>query len=277
MLTFPLSVNMVDAFMAEVSGQNLLLPLKNILETRLVEETEIASEAGQQVIAFNGSPVPITRLSDIFGIKQKDNNNRILKTILIKGNLETVALIVDEYKGIKKILLKPLEGHLKKIGCINAATILESGDPAFVLNIADIFERIKEMPAKKTDSKLEENPQNVLVVDDSLTTRTLIEGILKGEGYLVQLAKSGEEALEILDKDSFELAVVDIEMPGMNGFELSQKIRQSPKDKDTPIMILSSRASDKDKHKGIEVGTNAYIVKGDFDQETFLETVESLI
>jgi len=276
-LTLPLSVNMIDAFMANVAGQNILLPLKNVIETRLLEKSQIASEAGRQVIAFNGSPVPITRLSDILGIKSQDDDNQELKAVFIKNDMDIMALTVDGYKGIKKILLKSLKGELKKIRSINAATILENGDPAFVLDIADIFERIKGVPAKISAPSAACISSKVLVVDDSLTTRTLIEGILKCEGYGVKLAQSGEEALQILDKDSFGLAVVDIEMPGMNGFELSAKIRQSPKDGETPIIILSSLASDRDKHKGIEVGANAYIVKGAFDQTTFLETVEGLV
>lgn len=275
-LTLPLSANIVDTLMVEVSGQNLMLPLKYVLKTELVEETEIATEAGKKVISDNGSPVPLIRLADILSLTPKNNNKR-LKTVFIKANVETVGLIVDDFKGIKSILLKPIEGQLKKIEHVSFSTILENGDPALVLNIDKIFDRIKKIPERETEQKPETSPPDILVVDDSLTTRTLIDGILKGEGYSVLLAHSGEEALSILEKDSIDLAIVDIEMPGMNGFELSLKIRQNHKDKDVPIVILSSLASDTDKRKGIEVGANAYIVKGAFDQETFLETVGSFI
>ncbi len=275
-LTLPLSANIVDTLMVEVSGQNLMLPLKYVLKTELVEETEIATEAGKKVIPNNGSPVPLIPLADILSLTPKNNNKR-LKTVFIKANVETVGLIVDDFKGIKSILLKPIEGQLKKIEYVSFSTILENGDPALVFNIDEIFNRIKKIPERETEQKPETSPPDILVVDDSLTTRTLIDGILKGEGYSVLLAHSGEEALGILEKDSIDLAIVDVEMPGMNGFELSQKIRQNHKDKDVPIVILSSLASDTDKRKGIEVGANAYIVKGAFDQETFLETVESFI
>ena len=276
-LTLPLSVNMIDVFMVDVLGQMLLLPLKNVLETRLIEESEISSEAGKDVIGFDGMPVSLVHLGDVLGLEAKESNRKKKRVVLVKGNKEILALIVDGFGGIKTILLKPLAGSQEKIRCVNAATILENGDPAFVLDIKGIFERITEIPTKREGKQLEATPPSVLVVDDSLTTRTLIDGILKGERYLVRLAKSGEEALDILENESFDLAMLDVEMPGINGFELAQKIRESPKDGDTPIVILSSRGGDADKRRGIEVGANAYIVKGAFDQGAFLETVKSLI
>ncbi len=276
-LTLPLSINMIDVFMVEVSGQNLLLPMKNMLETRLIEDSDILSEAGKAVIQFNGSPVDIVHLAHILDLEVKENTRRWSKAVLVKGNKEKMALIVDGFIGKKTILIKPLEGLQKEIGCVRSSTILENGDPAFVLSIVNIFKRVMDIPAKKVEGKPEQRAPSVLVVDDSLTTRTLIDGILKGEGYSVRLAQSAEEALHILEKNSFDLALVDVEMPGMNGFELAQNIRTNPKDGDIPIVILSSLASDSDKRRGIEVGANAYIVKGSFDQASFLETVESLI
>ncbi len=276
-LTLPLSINTADVFMVEVSGQNLLLPLKNMLETRLMETSEIASEAGKSVVQYGGSPVEIVHLAHILDLETRENARKWIKAVFVKGNKEKMALIVDGFMGKKTVLLKPLTGLQKEIGCVKSSTILENGDPAFVLSIVDIFKRVMDVPAMKAESEQVPRSPSVLVVDDSLTTRTLIDGILKGEGYSVRLAKSGEEALRILEKDAFDLALVDVEMPGMNGFELAQNIRKKPKDGDVPIVILSSLASDSDKRRGIEVGANAYIVKGTFDQATFLETVESLI
>ena len=276
-LILPLSINMVDVFMVEISDHNLLIPLKNVLETRLIEKEEIDSEAGEKVVPFNGFPVPLINLANILGLKEKDTNKKRAKAILVKGSKEILALNVDDFKGKESILLKTLEGLQKKIGCIRSSTILKNGDPAFVLDIGEIFERVKVMSSKEAVKIQEEKIPSILVVDDSLTTRALINGILRGEGFSVQLAQSGEEAMDILEKDSFDLALVDIQMPHMNGFELSQKIRQSLKHRDTPIVILSSLASEEDKRRGIEVGANAYIVKSNFDQESFLETVASFI
>lgn len=276
-LTLPLSVNMADTFMVKVSGHNLLIPFRDVLETRLIEEAEISSQAGKKLISFYGSPIPLVSLADLLGLALKSNNHKKTKALIIKGNVETISLGVDDFGGKKSVLFKPLEGPLKKMGCVRSLSILENGDLAFVLSISDLFQRIKELPVKDEDMKPEESPSSILVVDDSLTTRTLIKGVLEGEGYMVQLAQSGEKALEILEKDSFDLAIIDIQMPGIDGFELSKEIRNNTEHKETPIMILSSLGTESNKRRGIEVGANAYIVKGTFDQGIFLETVETLI
>jgi CheY-like chemotaxis protein len=114
-----------------------------------------------------------------------------------------------------------------------------------------------------------------MVVDDSLTSRQLIKEILRAAGYRVAVADSGRKALEIMATESIDLFVIDIEMPGMDGFELSQAIRRSDRYKQAPIVILSTRGSDLDKRRGIDVGANAYIVKGVFDQQEFLSTLAS--
>ncbi len=276
-LTLPASVNMTDVFMVTAAGQHLLIPLKNVIETRLVDFNEISYETGKKVISFQGLPVSLIPLSDLLGITMKNNHYEKMKVLLVKGHSEKMAIVVDAFGGKKTVLLKPLIGSLQKIGCARFSTILENGDPAFVLSVAEFFNRIKDIPVQSADSKPETIQPSILVTDDSLTTRTLINGILENEGYKVQLAQSGEDALEILARDSFDLFLIDIEMPGINGFELTSKIRQSPKDKETPVIILSSLASDEHKRKGIEVGANAYIVKGSFDQESFLETVGNFV
>jgi len=115
------------------------------------------------------------------------------------------------------------------------------------------------------------------VVDDSITTRIMEKSILEASGYNVELAVSGEEAEEKIAKKDYRLVVTDIEMPGMDGFELTRRMRALEKTKDTPIIIVTSLASDEDKRRGIEVGAQAYIIKGTFDQTVLLNTVRSLV
>jgi two-component system chemotaxis sensor kinase CheA len=166
---------------------------------------------------------------------------------------------------------------LAKIAHLQAAAILADGDPAFVLDVPGILEKIKALPVQEA-ARIQDQPGHaVMVVDDSLTTRKLMEGILSAEGYRVVPAGSGDQALEIMETDKVDLFVVDIEMPGLDGFELSERIRRSRQYQATPIIILSTRGSDADKQKGMAVGANAYIVKSTFDQEEFLATVGSLI
>ena len=118
---------------------------------------------------------------------------------------------------------------------------------------------------------------HILVVDDSITTRTLEKNILETRGFQVTLAVDGEEAWGLLQRRRFDLVITDIEMPRMNGFELTQTIRGEASLDDMPVVIVSSMASDDNKRRGMEAGADAYIVKGDFETATLLETVRRLL
>ena len=117
----------------------------------------------------------------------------------------------------------------------------------------------------------------ILVVDDSITTRTMERSILVSHGYQVEVAVSGEDALEKVAGVQFDLVVSDVEMPGINGFELTRQLRVLDTYREVPIIIVSSLSRDEHKRQALEAGAQAYIVKGSFDQGTLLDTVESLI
>jgi chemotaxis protein histidine kinase CheA len=278
-ITLPGSVNLIDTFMVSVSKHNLLFPLKNVAETRIVCHKEIAYEAGSKVIIFNDLPVPLIPLANLLQIEQHASDMKTFNIIIIKDQQNCAALIIDEFFGKKESIVKPLEGALKKIKHLRSSTILENGHPAFVINVAHIFEKIRSIHGKdiSIQKSIQQEPLSILVVDDSLTTRTLISNILLENGYDVISAKSGKEAIELLSHKSYRLIVTDIEMPEMDGFELSQKIRSIDAYENIPIIILSSLSDDTMKRKGIEVGANAYIVKNNFDKHNFLYTVENLI
>jgi two-component system chemotaxis sensor kinase CheA len=172
--------------------------------------------------------------------------------------------------------------QLKSVRFFTGATILGDGIPALILSVPDLFAaglvgagtRLRQEFAASREAG---RRGRVLVVDDSITTRTMEKNILETHGYEVTVAVDGPDALASLAAESFDLVVSDVEMPGMTGFELTERIRQTENLQDLPVIIVTSLASDADRRKGIEVGAQAYIVKGAFDQGTLLETVETLI
>jgi two-component system chemotaxis sensor kinase CheA len=118
----------------------------------------------------------------------------------------------------------------------------------------------------------------VLVVDDSITTRTLEKNILEAAGYIVQLATDGQEALGAIAAEGVpDLIVTDVVMPRLDGFGLTQRLKEDPRTADIPVILVTSLDSAEDKSRGIEVGADAYITKSTFDQNNLLETIEQLI
>jgi len=279
-MTIPGSVNLIDTFMIKVSNHQLLFPLKNVVETRIIEEKDISYEAGVKVILYQKNPVPLIHLGKVLGLSENENQFfSKLNVMIIKDNDNVVAFIIDEFGGKRESIVKPLEGALKSIRHLRSSTILENGLPAFVVNVGHIIEQIKGSDHNEMSLDIDSaaETKKILLIDDSLTTRTLLFGILESAGYDVKTASSGKEALLMIHEQGYDLILTDVEMPGMSGFELSKKIRKRPDYKDVPIIILTSLSNDSDKRKGIEVGANAYIVKSSFDKTLFLNTVDSLI
>jgi len=115
------------------------------------------------------------------------------------------------------------------------------------------------------------------VAEDSITARTMLKGILEGAGYDVVTAVDGIDALTRLKTEPFDLLVSDVDMPRMNGFELTARIRADKKLGEMPLVLVTALGSAKDREYGIEVGADAYIVKSDFDQGNLLEIIRRLI
>lgn len=276
-MTLPLSIDIIPVFAVRIARLCFMIPLQNLVSTRLVTPAEIAYVAGKPVIQFNGAPIPLAPLANLLEIETASAHSEKFRVVIVKANIDTAALVVDELEGRKEIMVQSLQGRLCKIAHLMATTISADGNPAYVLDTPSILEAIKFLPVQTTARENDKPVPTVMVVDDSLTTRRLIEEILGAEGYRILPAGSGEQALGILETEKVDLFVVDIEMPGLDGFELSKRIRGSGEYQTVPIVILSTHGSDADKRKGMVAGANAYIVKSTFDQEAFLATVGSLI
>ena len=131
------------------------------------------------------------------------------------------------------------------------------------MNIFEIFEdtKKKQVKAPGVVSAPKKKKIQVLVVDDSLTSRIVERNLLEPAGYEVDLAENAAEALEKVEKKDYDIFLVDIEMPGMDGFELTRRLKAEPKTRRTPVVIVSTRSAEEDKRKGIEAGAQGYIIK----------------
>jgi two-component system, chemotaxis family, sensor kinase CheA len=117
----------------------------------------------------------------------------------------------------------------------------------------------------------------VLVAEDSITARTLLKTILESAGYDVKTAVDGIDAITSLNAGNFDLVVSDVDMPRLNGFDLTAKIRSDRKLSELPVILVTALESREDKERGVDVGANAYIVKSSFDQSNLLEVIGRLI
>jgi two-component system chemotaxis sensor kinase CheA len=152
-----------------------------------------------------------------------------------------------------------------------------------ILNVADLIQSAtKKAPGPTLAADSPKAPaapaaRSILVAEDSITARTLLKNILELAGYQVQTAVDGLEAFTLLQRRPFDLVVSDVEMPRMNGFELTARIRADKQLAELPVILVTALESPEDKKRGIEVGANAYLVKSSFDQGNLLTIIQQLI
>jgi two-component system, chemotaxis family, sensor kinase CheA len=184
--------------------------------------------------------------------------------------------VIDE----REVLVKPLTKPLSRVRNITGATVLASGEVAPILNVSDLLKsaRTAGAPVRAPVAEQETAPaRKVLVAEDSITSRMLLKGILEAAGYEVRTAVDGIEAFTTLRAEHFDLVVSDVEMPRMNGFDLTARIRADRALAELPVVLVTALESREDRERGIEVGASAYLVKSSFDQSNLLEALRRLI
>lgn len=277
----PLTLVTVRVILIDISGEVCALPETAIDRILSVKEEQIFTIGDSEVFRESGDILPIGRLSHILGFSKKEDEDadNEYPVIIIEGGEKKAAFIVDNIIGSETIILKNLTFPLTKVRNVSGAALLGDGRIAIVLNPTDIIDSmkaVKPLPIKKVKEREIKN-KSVLVVDDSITTRTLEKNILESSGYDVTLAVDGLDAYNKLQKKIYDIIVLDVQMPNMDGFAFTEKARNTQEFSNIPIILVTSLESEADKRRGIEVGADAYIVKRTFDQSNLLETIKRLI
>jgi two-component system chemotaxis sensor kinase CheA len=283
-LNLPLTLAVMDALMVSCAGEQYAIPVSSIQETIKIRSEDIATVAGKEVLSVRNASVPLFSLARILGMEESSESvsGGKVAAVILKQRDQVIACTIDRNNGTSEIVVKGLGGQLKRVRHTFGATIMGDGNPALILDVPDIFATAEGASSGGLRKALQESQSfvsrgRVLVVDDSITTRTMEKSILVANGYEVTIAVSAEDALDKINEMGFDLVISDVEMPGLNGFELTARLRSLDEYRNVPVIIVSSLAKDEHKRKAIEAGAQAYIVKGAFEQGTLLDTVEALI
>jgi two-component system chemotaxis sensor kinase CheA len=179
------------------------------------------------------------------------------------------------------VLIKSLGPPLARVRNVAGAAILGSGKAVLILNPADLLLSALHVPAAAVvgpeAGPAEGQAKSILVAEDSITARMLLKNILESAGYHVTTAVDGADAWTALKTEAFDLLVSDIQMPRLNGFDLTARIRGDRKLADLPVVLVTALAAREDRERGIDVGASAYIVKSSFDQSNLLEVIRRLV
>lgn len=279
--TLGTNLNTTYALIVTVDQAPYAIPMESVEILIRVQYHDIFTLDGSPMITFQGQPLALAWLSDLLELPTapravENTTSAYLPCVVLKVGSEQLGLLVDNLLEQQDIVLKPQSKLLKRIRNITGATILGNGEICMVLNPQDLVRSIRKDHSRSAN-RMEPVKFKVLLVENSIPIRTQMSRILQGAGYEVAVAVDGLDGFEKLRLDTFDAVVSDIEMPNLNGLELTQRIRQQEKYKELPIILLSTLAKDEDRRRGAKAGASAYLSKGDFDQTLLLETLRRLI
>jgi two-component system chemotaxis sensor kinase CheA len=281
-MLLPATVVTFRGLLVRAGQQAFLLPIEALERAVSVAPSDFESVSGRTATRLNGGVLFVTPLAELLGLDpgpEATKSDPKRPCVVVRSGAERTGLLVDEVVGESEVLVKELRPPLTRVRHVAGAGVLGNGELALILRPLDLLRSQQEgLPARRAPESTELASQAViLVVDDSITTRTMERNLLEAAGYKVAVASNGQEAWTILKSEHFDLLVSDVDMPRMNGFDLTARVRADPTLADLPVVLVTALESRDDKERGIEVGANAYVIKSGFDQSKLLEIIRRLV
>ncbi|MBI1834910.1 MAG: response regulator, partial [Burkholderiales bacterium] len=286
----PLTLAVTQVVILNAAGKTFAVPSVLVEQVQQLKSAALAAAYNEGAIMWQGSRVPLHYLPSMLGSRDATPDTQQYTPILImKSDNERVAIHVDQIIGNREVVVKNVGPQLARMIGIAGATVLGSGDIVLILNPVPLAQKLEHERARLPDTHVDSgNPEMgavaemvaaqaapaqlepvqglrthhiVMVVDDSLTVRRVTQRLLVREGYQVVLAKDGIDALEQLQSITPDVMLVDIEMPRMDGFDLTRNVRSDSRTHHIPIIMITSRTADKHRNYAMELGVNEYFGK----------------
>ena len=248
-----------------------------------VSDGDVINSGHRASVIISGDHVGLMDLGSSLGLSDFDkSDSRIKPALILNSNNKRMAFKVDKIIEEIEGIVKPLGKQLKKVKKITGVTMVGNGVLIPVINVSELIEGATggEQGGLSTNAKLSstlDQKQRILIVEDSITVRSMLKSIVESAGYETVVAVDGVDAYSKLQEDTFDAVVTDIEMPNMNGFELTSKIKGDSRYSEIPVILVTTLESPKDMQRGMDAGANAYIVKGSFEKSNLTDTIRRLI
>lgn len=287
-IELPVTMATLTAFLIQSANQTFALPMSVINTIVCKTDKEIYHTHESLTILHNGKNIPVYNLAHLLNLKGSQEENDMKTIIIIEISSKVIGIIVNKLLGEQEILHKKLSPPLYRIKNISGVTTLATGETCLILNAIDLIKNSTLQNAKKLsmtqpkvatieEKKSKLNEKNILVVDDSITTRTLEKNILSSAGFNVTTANNPIDALKKINETHFDIILTDIEMPEMSGLEFLSQMKTNELYADIPIIVMSSLGDESQKRKAHSLGAEKYVVKGEFNQKAFVDMVSNIL
>jgi two-component system chemotaxis sensor kinase CheA len=289
-ISVPLTLAVVSSLLVSAGGQRFALPMQSVVGI-FAADAEDRWAGGRSVVVPNGQAVPLAGLAATLGLADSAEGARG-PMVLLTGHTDQHGFTVDEVLGQRQVVVKGLSRVLPRLATVLGASVEPDGPILLVLEAAALIERairagptpvlarpapVRAALAAPPEPAATRKTSRILVVDDAMIVREVERSILEQAGYEVVTASDGVEALAVLAGQPCDLVVTDVDMPRMDGMQLTTEIRRLPKLARLPVIMLTARADEETHRRGLEAGADGYVVKSAFDRPALLSLVRKTL
>lgn len=287
-ISIPFTTSVNRALMVHCGEDLYALPLASLEALVRLSYSDLRSyyDNPQKKLAYGADEYDFGYLGELLKTRERPPLDAIIEPtvslVLFRVGNHRLALLIDEIVGSNEVVVKSLSHPFNAVPGLSGAAIMGDGNvvvtldmPALIAShyssISNKLEQDNIAPAHK-----ELQTPTIMVVDDSVTVRKVTSRFLTREGFVVETARDGTEALRMVHEHKPDLMLVDVEMPRMDGFELLGALRSSDKFKDLPIVLITSRTGEKHRQRGLSLGANNYFGKP-YREDQLLEEIKRLL
>lgn len=283
-IMLPLTLANTRGLFIQTQQQTFMLPTLTVNTLYNIPTRDLKIINGQSTFQIDNVPIPVILLSHLLKMREVELKSEY-QGIMIESHQHQAIILVDSILDEHDCVINPIPNPLNKIPHLIGVTLTGNGELVLVLDIVRLTFSAMQTSLHHLNHLVEKNEEkitvpssfNILVVDDSITSRTLTIHSLEAAGYHTENTINGQLAWELIQQKPFDCIITDVEMPMMDGIELTQCVKSNQNYQSIPIIIVSSKGSEHDKERGLEVGADAYIVKSQYDSRKLIQIVESLL
>ncbi len=280
-IRLPFTLAISQALIVRVGEEVYALPLATVEGVVRLPRNIVSRHLGKDAPPFEygGQKYRFQQLGSFVGLgpTRLPEADVSISVVLIRAGEHSTALVTDELVGSREIVVKSLGPQISGIRGIAGATILGDGRIVIILDMGSLVR--SEWRARPTETVVLDQRDRrtfALVVDDSITVRRVTQRLLERNGMRVLTAKDGVDAVSLLQEHLPDIILLDIEMPRMDGYEVAAHVRNDPRLKDIPIVMITSRVSEKHRARAIELGVDDYLGKP-YQENQLLDAIEPLV
>ncbi len=285
-LSMPVSMTRIRCVLLRAGDETYAIPSTVISRMVTLPRAEVFTAESREMVVIDGQPMALARLADVLSlpVAARAGDGELVMALVLRAADRTVAFEVDDLVSERELVLKPLGPEIARARFVSGAALLGTGAVIVVLDANDLVRVAtgtaitrRWLPDEAQPPAPAERRLRVLVVDDSITTRTLEKNILETAGFDVTVAIDGVEGWLRLNEGDYDVVISDVEMPNMNGLDLTRQIRSSSHTRDIPIILLTSLARPEQQQAGLQAGADAYLIKSQFDQGELLRMIWAVV